>query len=62
MLKATSKTDKLEPILMEICYGEEGVHYHLDENGEVVMNEGHQAATFETLGTTPNAMLNKIKK
>ena len=60
MLKATSKTDKLEPILMEICYGEEGVHYHLDENGEVVMNEGHQAATFETLGTTPNAMLNKI--
>ena len=60
MLKATSKVDKLEPILMEVCYGEEGVHYHLDENGEVVMNEGYEAATFETFGTTPNAMINKI--
>lgn len=60
MLKATSKVDKLEPILMEVCYGEEGVHYHLDENGEVVMNEGYEAATFETFGTNPNSMINKI--
>ena len=60
MLKATSKVDKLEPILMEVCYGEEGVHYHIDENGEVVMNEGYEAATFETFGTNPNSMINKI--
>ena len=60
MLRATSKVDKLEPILMEICYGEEGLHYHYDENGEVVMNEGYEAATFETLGSTPNAMINKV--
>lgn len=60
MLKATSKTESLEPILMEICYGEEGVHYHLDENGEVVMNEGYSPATFETLGTNPNAMINNV--
>ena len=60
MLLATSKVDQLEPILMEICYGEEGVHYYIDENGEVVMNEGYQAATFETLGANPNSMINKI--
>lgn len=60
MLLATSKVDKLEPILMEVCYGEEGVHYYYDENGEVVMNEGYKAATFEIFGSTPNAMINNI--
>lgn len=60
MLMATSKADSLEPILMEICYGEEGLHYYIDENGDIVMNEGYQAATFETLGTDPNSMINKI--
>lgn len=60
MLLATSRVDQLEPILMEVCYGEEGVHYYLDENGKVVMNEGYQAATFETFGSTPNAMINNI--
>ena len=60
MLLATSRVDQLEPILMEVCYGEEGVHYYLDEDGKVVMNEGYQAATFETFGSTPNAMINNI--
>ena len=60
MLKATSKVDALDPILMEICYGEEGVQYYIDENGDVVMNEGYQAATFETLGSNPNGMINNV--
>ena len=60
LLMATSKSDSLEPILMEICYGEEGVDYYIDENGGIVMNEGYQAATFETLTSGPNAMINKI--
>lgn len=61
MLKATSKTDHLEPVLMEICYGQEGTHYYVDETtGEVVMMEGHEAATFETLGTSPNSLINNI--
>ena len=60
MLKATNGGHELEPILMEVCYGEEGVHYHLDENGEVVMNEGYEAATFETFGSDPNSLINNI--
>lgn len=60
MLKATNGGVPLEPILMEVCYGEEGVHYHIDENGEVVMNEGYQAATFETFGSNPNSLINNV--
>ncbi len=60
MLRATSKTEELEPILMELCYGEEGTHYYIDENGEIVMNEGHSPATFETFGTNPNSMINNV--
>ena len=60
MLLATSNADELEPILMELCYGEEGTHYYIDENGDVVMNEGYSPATFETFGTDTNAMINNV--
>ena len=60
MLRATSKTDELAPILMELCYGEEGTHYYIDENGDIVMNEGYSPATFETFGTDTNAMINNV--
>lgn len=61
MLKATSGTDTLEPILMEVCYGQEGIHYYIDEEtGEVVMLDGHEAATFETFGSNPNSLINNI--
>jgi len=60
MLKATSNKEELEPILMEICYGEEGVHYVLDENGEVVMLGDNQPATFETFGGDTYSMINRI--
>ena len=60
MLMATTKVSALEPILMEICYGEEGVQYYYDEEGNIVMNEGYKAATFETLGSNPNGMINNV--
>ena len=60
MLKATSGKAQLEPILMEICYGEENVHYVFDENGEVQMINGAKAATFETLGGSPEELINKV--
>ena len=61
MLKATSGADQLEPILMEVCYGQEGIHYTIDEaTGEIVMLDGHTPATFETFGSSPNALINNI--
>lgn len=61
MLKATGGKEQLEPILMEVCYGQEGIHYYIDEEtGEVVMIEGHEAATFETFGSSPNSLINNI--
>ena len=60
MLRATSKNDDLEPLLMELCYGQEGIHYYLDENGKPVMYEGYKEATFETLGSDSDSMVNNV--
>ena len=60
MLRATSGTDTLDPLLMEICYGEEGIDYILGDDGEPIMQNGAKAATFETLGANTSSLINKV--
>lgn len=59
LLEAT-KGDNLDPLLMEICYGEEGVDYEIDENGEVVMLDGKEAVTVQMLSDDSTAIIDKV--
>lgn len=59
ILKATSKTTELEPLLMEVCYGEES-HYDVTEDGTVEMKEGYTATTLNDFTKGPTDILNNI--
>ena len=58
LLKAT-KGDNLDPLLMEICYGEEGVDYEIVD-GEVVMLGDAQAVTVQMLSKDSTAIIDKV--
>lgn len=61
ILKATANGQELEPLLMEICYGQEGLDYIIDsETGEVVMLNGKQPAMIETFASEPSSLINSI--
>ncbi|MBE7077185.1 MAG: hypothetical protein E7377_00615 [Clostridiales bacterium] len=60
ILDATNGDKSLEPVLLEICYGEEGEDYTYDANGNIVLTEGITPATIETLSGEPTAFLGKI--
>ena len=61
MLKATAGSDTLEPLLMEICYGQEGVDYYIDaETNEIIMLDGKSPATIETFASSPNSLINSL--
>ena len=59
LLEAT-KGGKLDPLLMEICYGEEGKDYQIDENGEIVMMDGKQAVTVQMLSSDSTSIIDKV--
>ncbi len=59
-LLAATKGDKLDPLLMEICYGEEGKDYEIDENGEVVMLGDKVAVTVEMLSSDSTSIIDKV--
>ncbi len=58
LLQAT-KGDDLDPLLMEICYGEEGVDYEIVD-GEVVMLGDAQAVTVQMLSEDSTAIIDKV--
>ncbi|MBE7080499.1 MAG: hypothetical protein E7371_04595 [Clostridiales bacterium] len=61
ILKATAGGKDLEPLLMEICYGQEGLDYTIDsETGEIIMLNGKQPAMIETFAGEPTSLMNNI--
>ncbi len=58
LLEATKGGD-LDPLLMEICYGEEGKDYII-EDGEIVMLNGKQAVTVQMLSDDSSSIINKV--
>lgn len=60
ILKATNGGAALDPMMMSICYGTEGIDYEIDENGEVQMLNGSKATTIQDLTTDTSSVLNKI--
>lgn len=59
-LLSATKGGTLDPLLMEICYGEEGKDYTIDENGEVVMLDGKEAVTVQMLSDDSTAIIDKV--
>ena len=60
IISATSQNQELDPFLMEFCYGEEGVNYVVNEDGEVEMLGTAQAATMSNLGNSPTDLINRV--
>ena len=60
IFRASNGGKKLDPMLMEICYGEEGTDYIYDEDGEVKMLGNAQATTLTTLSSNPNAVIDRV--
>lgn len=53
--------DMSSPLLMALCYGEEGVDYTIDENGEVQMAEGSEKTLIKDfLGDDVTKLLEKV--
>ncbi|MBO5411788.1 MAG: hypothetical protein J6A38_01730 [Clostridia bacterium] len=60
-LEAAAKDgEELDPLLLEICYGEYGVDYSYDADGNIVMKEGKTPVTLETLSSDPMSTISKI--
>ncbi len=60
-LQAAGEEGKpLDPILLEICYGEYGVDYVYNADGEIEMLEGKTAVTLAALTADPMATVSKI--
>ncbi len=61
LMRASSNDKKISSLLMAICYGEEGVDYSIDEEGNVVMLNGAPKTTLSQLvsGDMDN-VLNKV--
>lgn len=61
VMRGTSGDKKISPLLMAICYGEEGVDYSIDEEGNVVMLNGAPKTTLSQLVSGDmNNVLNKV--
>ena len=50
-----------DAILLALCYGEEGIDYDLDENGNIVPREGHTPTKVNDLMDSPTETLNSIR-
>lgn len=48
------------PVLMAICYGEEGVDYTQDSNGKVTMLQGEKTRLKDLMSGDMNAILNRV--
>lgn len=59
IIEASNGGNKLAPVLMELCYGEEDIDYTF-ENGEVVMLGDAKAVTLRDLSSDPMSMLGKV--
>ncbi len=60
MLSASNTTGKLDPMLLEICYGEENVTYVFNEAGEVEMIQPHQPLTILQLSNEPGTAFERV--
>ena len=60
MLSASNTTGSLDPMLLEICYGEENVTYRLNEDGEVEMIEPHEPLTILQLSNEPGTAFERV--
>lgn len=63
--KALGVTAQSDPLMLALCYGvegtnEEGGDYTVNENGEIVMNDGKSPTTIETLNADANGILGKV--
>lgn len=53
--------EELNPLMLALCYGEEGVHYEYDEHGEIVMINDAKKTTFNDLiGNDLDNLFNKV--
>lgn len=59
IMRATSGTGELDPLMMELCYGQEGEDYNIVD-GEVVMIPPSVATTISMLGSDVSGVLDKI--
>ena len=69
IMKATSPTGKLDDLMMELCYGQEGKDYEIidEETGEIKMINGSKPTTVgdmsgDTKGVLNNVMLSHVIK
>lgn len=60
MLSASNTSGNLDPMLMEICYGEENVNYYFDEDGEVQMLENSEPLTIFSLSNEPGKAFERV--
>lgn len=59
LLKAIGKQETLEPLLMQLCYGDES-HYTIDDNNVVHMKEGYKETTVEEFSNNLTGKLYNI--
>ena len=54
------KPDSSSALMLVLCYGEEGVDYTFDENGEIVMAEGKSPTSLGDIMENYSSLLDKV--